>query len=138
MRSRRLRLRSDQVAQPLMLDVRGEDAGERGIGNEVRLMSDIEERIRERAYQIWLEEGCPKGRELDHWNMATKLVAIEDGQQSTLKPIDENRAPVDKAIEPIEAVRNAGEFPTPTDWGEADIPIRKQKSSVVGSGPRRK
>ena len=101
-------------------------------------MSDIEERIRGRAYQIWLEEGCPKGRELDHWNMATKLVAIEDGQQSTLKPIDENRAPVDKAIEPIEAVRNAGEFPTPTDWGEADIPIRKQKSSVVGSGPRRK
>ena len=62
MRSRRLRLRSDQVAQPLMLDVRGEDAGERGIGNEVRLMSDIEERIRERAYQIWLEEGCPEGR----------------------------------------------------------------------------
>ena len=53
-------------------------------------MSDIEQRIRERAYQIWLEEGCPEGRELDHWNMATKLVAIEDGQQSTLKPIDEN------------------------------------------------
>ena len=119
------------------LDVRGEDAGERGIGNEVRLMSDIEERIRERAYQIWLEEGCPEGRELDHWNMATKLVAIEDGEQSTLKPIDENLAPAGKAIEPIEALRNAGEFPALTDWGEADIPIRKQKGSAVGS-PRRK
>jgi hypothetical protein len=71
-------------------------------------MSDIEQRIRERAYQIWLEEGCPEGRELDHWNMATKLVAIEDGEQSTLKPIDENLAPAGKAIEPIEALRNAG------------------------------
>ena len=81
-------------------------------------MSDIEQRIREKAYQIWLEEGCPEGRELDHWNVATKLVAIEDGQQSTLKPFDENLAPVGKAIEPMEAVRNAGEFPTPTDWGE--------------------
>ena len=44
-------------------------------------MGDVEQRIRERAYQIWLEEGCPKGRELDHWNMATELVAIEDGRQ---------------------------------------------------------
>ena len=51
-------------------------------------MSDVEQRIRERAYQIWLEEGCPEGRELDHWNMATEWVAIEDEQQSTLKPID--------------------------------------------------
>ena len=69
--------------------------------------------------------------------MATKLVAIEDGEQSTLKPIDENLAPAGKAIEPIEALRNAGEFPALTDWGEADIPIRKQKGSAVGS-PRRK
>jgi hypothetical protein len=68
-------------------------------------MSDVEQRIRERAYQIWLEEGCPEGRELDHWNMATELVAIEDDQQSTLKPIDQNLGPAGKAIEPVEAVR---------------------------------
>src|SRR5436190_22682936 len=101
-------------------------------------MGDVEQRIREKAYQIWLEEGCPEGRELNHWNMATELVAIEDGRQSSLKPIDQNLGPTGEAIEPIEAVRNAGEFPTPTDWGEVDIPIRKQKSSVLGSGPRRK
>jgi Protein of unknown function (DUF2934) len=117
------------------LDLRREDAGELGISNEVRLMSDVEQRIRERAYQIWLEEGCPEGRELDHWNMATELVAIEDDQQSTLKPIDQNLGPAGKAIEPVEAVRA---FPTLTDWGEADIPVRKPKSSVVGLGPRRK
>jgi hypothetical protein len=47
-------------------------------------MSVVEQRIRERAYRIWIEEGCPKGRELDRWDMATELVAIEDGQKSTL------------------------------------------------------
>jgi Protein of unknown function (DUF2934) len=91
-------------------------------------MSDVEQRIRERAYQIWLEEGCPEGRELDHWNMATELVAIEDGQQSTLKPIDQNLGSAGKAIEPIERCTTR-EFPTLTDWGAADITIRKPKSS---------
>lgn len=100
-------------------------------------MSDIEQRIRERAYRIWLEEGCPEGRELDHWDMASELVAIEDGQQSTLKPIDQNLGRAGEPIEPIEAVRNAGEFPTLTDQGEADIPSRKRES-VVGGERRRK
>jgi len=47
-------------------------------------MSDLEQRIRERAYQISLGEGGPEGRELDHWKMATELVAIDDGQRSTV------------------------------------------------------
>ena len=38
-------------------------------------MSDIEQRIRDRAYRLWLEEGCPDGRDKDHWDMATELVA---------------------------------------------------------------
>jgi Protein of unknown function (DUF2934) len=81
-------------------------------------MDDIEQRIRERAYRIWVEAGCPEGRADDHWDMATELVAIEDGQQSTLKPIDQNLGPLGEPIEPIEAMRNAGEFPTLTDQGE--------------------
>jgi hypothetical protein len=85
-------------------------------------MSDIEQRVRERAYRIWLEEGCPEGRELVHWDMATELVAIEDGQRSTLKPIEKNLGPLGEPIEPVEAVRNAGEFPTLTDQGEGQYP----------------
>jgi len=99
-------------------------------------MSDVEQRIRERAYRIWLEEGCPEGRELGHWDMAAELVAIEDGQQSTLKPIDQNLGPAGEPIEPIEAARNAGEFPTLTDQGEADLLSRKRES-VAGAAPRR-
>ena len=93
-------------------------------------MSDIEQRIRERAYRIWLDEGCPEGRELDHWDMATELVAIEDGQRSTLKPIEQNLGPLGEPIEPVEAVRNAGEFPTLTDQGESQqAPQRRKQGS---------
>jgi hypothetical protein len=34
-------------------------------------MSTIsEDEIRERAHKIWMEEGCPHGRDLEHWEQA--------------------------------------------------------------------
>jgi hypothetical protein len=62
--------------------------------------------------------------------MAAELAAIEDGQQSTLKPIDQNLGPAGEPIEPIEAVRNASEFPTLTDQGEADLPSRRRRGAA--------
>jgi hypothetical protein len=44
------------------------------------MTKDLQHRIRERAYQIWLHVGCPDGRDKIHWDMATELVAIEDSQ----------------------------------------------------------
>jgi hypothetical protein len=32
--------------------------------------ANLERRIRERAFQIWTEEGQPTGRDRDHWLMA--------------------------------------------------------------------
>ena len=75
---------------------------------------DREQRIRERAFSIWLEEGRPEGRADIHWDMATELIAIEENQLFTLKPVGRAGEPV----EPILAVDNAGEFPTLTDQGE--------------------
>lgn len=79
------------------------------------------QRVRERAYQIWLQEGRPDGRAGDHWDMASELVAIEENYRDTLKPNpteDYARFPQGEPIEPIEAVRNLGEIPTLTDQGE--------------------
>lgn len=76
----------------------------------------LEDRIRRRAYRIWLEAGKPSGLAEQHWDQATELVAIEDGQLATLKPIATAES------EPIEAVRNQGEFPTLTDQGEQQWP----------------
>ncbi|ARU18011.1 DUF2934 domain-containing protein [Croceicoccus marinus] len=36
---------------------------------------NIENRIRERAYEIWEEEGRPEGREAQHWQQAAGDIA---------------------------------------------------------------
>ncbi|MCK0196934.1 DUF2934 domain-containing protein [Ancylobacter sp. 6x-1] len=83
-------------------------------------MDDREQRIRERAYHLWMEEGRPHGRHADHWVLAGELIAIEENQAATLIPLDE--APAGTPVEPIEALENAGEFPTTTDQGEMQVP----------------
>ena len=37
-------------------------------------MAQVETWIRERAYAIWQDEGCPEGREQQHWEQATREV----------------------------------------------------------------
>lgn len=36
------------------------------------------ERIRERAYALWEEEGCPSGRAEHHWHRAVAEIAAHD------------------------------------------------------------
>jgi hypothetical protein len=40
--------------------------------------SDRERQIRQRAYQIWTDEGRPEGRADAHWEQAEKEIASED------------------------------------------------------------
>ncbi len=42
-------------------------------------MNDNEERIRQKAYEIWVEEGRPHGRAEEHWTKARNLVEKESG-----------------------------------------------------------
>ena len=79
-----------------------------------------EQRIRDRAYHLWEQEGRPAGREDIHWDQATELVAIEDNQRLTMEPVRDpaTTGPTGEPVEPLQAVENAGEFPTMTDQGE--------------------
>jgi hypothetical protein len=88
-------------------------------GDGPMTQSDREQRIHEKAYQLWVEEGRPEGRADMHWDMATELVAIEK-ILLTLKPVGESSmlSPTGEPIEPLLAVENAGEFPTLADQGE--------------------
>jgi hypothetical protein len=52
------------------------------MANQIR-GDDREQRIRTKAFYIWLEEGCPQGRAQAHWDMATELVAIEKTPRSS-------------------------------------------------------
>jgi hypothetical protein len=45
-----------------------------------------EQRIRERAYQIWEREGCPEGKTTEHWLQAeTEIAAEEEGLQQEVE-----------------------------------------------------
>jgi hypothetical protein len=37
-------------------------------------MSDLEQKIRERAYQLWIENGCEHGKAEMHWLAAQREV----------------------------------------------------------------
>ncbi|MBB4064846.1 DUF2934 domain-containing protein [Gellertiella hungarica] len=50
--------------------------------------TDREERIRERAYSLWIEQGQPEGRDLEHWMEAERNVGGEEAPQP--REMDEN------------------------------------------------
>jgi len=41
---------------------------------EIRPRGDLSEEIRHEAYLLWQQDGCPEGRELDHWLAAQERV----------------------------------------------------------------
>ncbi len=48
-----------------------------------------ESQVREIAYFLWLDEGCPEGRAEDHWALACGMVSV----QAASAPEDEAKAP---------------------------------------------
>ncbi|HVY58810.1 MAG TPA: DUF2934 domain-containing protein [Xanthobacteraceae bacterium] len=85
-----------------------------------------EDRIKRKAYELWEEYGKPEGRSAEFWDMATELIAIEDGQMATTVPLKESKEALEgeEDGEPLVSVENTGEFPTLTDQGEQQIPHR--------------
>jgi len=85
-------------------------------------MDEREQRIRERAYRIWEEEGRPQGRAEAHWEKARELEAQADGPAIASKPNPvargEEHAAHRRPVEPPESLENQGEFPVRTDRGE--------------------
>ena len=48
---------------------------------------DVEQRIRDRAYAIWLEEGRPHGRDADHWFQAERAILAEAAAVADVAPV---------------------------------------------------
>jgi hypothetical protein len=44
------------------------------------MVTDRDQRIRERAYRIWEEEGQPEGRQEEHWRRAEAEISEEEAQ----------------------------------------------------------
>ena len=85
---------------------------------------DHEERIRVRAYHLWLADGCPQGRDLEYWERAKELQAIEDNPTAGQlpNPMAQHHGQVPPSEEPVEEaeiMENLGEFPSGfTDQGD--------------------
>lgn len=62
---------------------------------------DVEDRIRTRAYLIWMEEGQPHGRDAEHWARAEAEVAATGGAKP--KRAGTRRASPKKAVAEAEA-----------------------------------
>ena len=101
-------------------------------------MDDFDERVRQRAYRLWVEEGCPEGRSDIHWDKARELVAIEDNQKLTTKPVPRDDEASGEPVEPIGAVENAGEFPTLTDQGEGVAAPKRRRAAAASAPAKRK
>ena len=87
--------------------------------------ADREDRIREKAHQLWEQEGRPQSRAEDHWEKARVLIAIEDDRTSLI-PVAPQRP------EEADLQANLGEFPAATtDEGDRQqTPSRAAKTKT--------
>ena len=41
--------------------------------------------VRKRAHEIWVERGCPEGRDIEHWLLAERELDGEDQRQQHIR-----------------------------------------------------
>lgn len=90
-------------------------------------ISDHKARIRERAYKLWEENGCPHGREAELWEQAEDLVGMEENPEAGLLPNPSKGDPALTGVEEAEVQENYGEIPGRlTDQGDRPQTPAKQ------------
>lgn len=55
------------------------DSGRSAPSDEPSIRVPTEAEVRKRAHEIWLAEGMPEGREVDHWLRARRELEREAG-----------------------------------------------------------
>lgn len=86
------------------------------------MFSNVEERVRQRAYEIWQREGRPEGRSEENWTLAKEEIAIEDNQQQAMEPNpvsqDGDVASHSEPVEPASSMAILGDMPGLRDQGD--------------------
>jgi hypothetical protein len=90
--------------------------------NPLEMTPERERRIRERAYQLWEEDGRPEGRGEEFWERAEQLIGMEDHAGAALldNPMSDGDALIsEQPIEDAAIQENLGDVPGRlTDQGE--------------------
>jgi hypothetical protein len=57
---------------------------------------ELKQRIKERARQLWEEDGCPEGRDMEYWLKAEEELAPHSiaGEEDPLEALDHDAAEV--------------------------------------------
>jgi hypothetical protein len=106
-----------------------------------------EHRVRERAYHLWEADGKPYGRDVEYWERACELVAMEESAGAGLLPNPQSHptASRETGVEEAEIQENLGELPGRfADQGEAQptpaarrSPARRRKAPEPAKKPRK-
>jgi hypothetical protein len=102
-------------------------------------MDNHEQRIAQRAYHLWEQDGRPDGRAEEYWERARFLIGIEENSDAGMLPnpsiptVQNPQGVAQPGVvgEPLrEAVENLGEFPGLADQGEkAQAPVLEEKAA---------
>lgn len=57
------------------------------------------EEVRHEAYKLWQQEGCPSGRELDHWLAAKEIVKHRPAPAKTDPEVEPEIRPTERLVE---------------------------------------
>lgn len=84
-------------------------------------MKDREQKIRERAYEIWDREGRPLGREIEHWTQAAREI---DQGESEIGGDD---------VPNLDAMREAARQHTDAFIVKTDLEDAEQREAAPGT-----
>jgi hypothetical protein len=108
------------------------------VDNPLQTNPAREERVRERAYHLWEADGKPHGRDVEYWQRARELIAMEESAGAGLlpNPAAHPGSPSETGVEEAEIQQNLGEFPDRfADQGEVQptpkprrAPARQRKA----------
>ncbi|MCV3736936.1 DUF2934 domain-containing protein [Rhizobium sp. TRM96647] len=94
-------------------------------------MQDREQKIRERAYEIWDREGRPLGRELEHWAQAEREVAE---RELAAREIDQGEGEIEGDDLPsLQALREAARQHADAYIVKTDLEDADQREAAPGT-----
>ncbi|HET7594619.1 MAG TPA: DUF2934 domain-containing protein [Stellaceae bacterium] len=97
--------------------------------------SDKEARIRERAYEIWVREGRPHGRDAEHWQKAEAEITAESGAAGDRAAAGSKpRTEAPSVARPIAPAPSAGTVPPLRSRRAAAKPARGSAPGTSESG----
>ena len=103
-------------------------------GNPLEIDPEREQRVRERAYHLWEADGKPHGRDVEFWERARELIAMEESADAGKLPNPERHTGSirETGVEEAEIQENLGEFPDRfADQGEVQqTPKPKRKAKA--------